>query len=948
MRPPAKPHGWGFAGLTKHEMKTAEAELDIKAGQDSLLGRINTQINEERMFKDLSVVQVSRIVLLKELAEQFLASEGNEKKEVLDILENNLKENPLSLVSQYILGLSGFQNNEAETSSLLLRMLDSFVKLSKWPIVDHLADIILGTHENHRVALRAKVDSVGHIKGKKEARPFLERLAKIDRKNPDIARKYALSILEEDPKKALDYLKQAGETYARLKDYKSLEDIWMLIVQHDHKDLAFFERIGRIVVGDRHKIWVATHLSFLVESFRAEENWDKVILLLKRILQYEPYSSRTRSNLVRAYRAKYEGHSLLDEFLKISELTNHKKSAELCIGSFERNIVFDIDNYVYHRTRGVGKITQIDSEEVIIDFPNNSGQKMSIQMAIHSLQPLQANHIWARRFENPQEIEELFKEDLTLFLEVLLSSFDNRMSMPEIKHELTGRLLKPQEWSRWWTRARAQIKKDPRFGFNPNKKDELILRDVPMTLTEELSLRFQGEADWNKKMEIAFTSLRSADTEGATLLALQFYKENEKNKDPLKCLHSYLYLEHAKTIMDEDIANRTISEEGAGKEIQGRSIEELQKWSSDTQVVELKRDFVNLIIKKRPDYGIVLKGFLFEVPIRIHRFVIGELISRGQENVLEDFIDELLQKYREHTEIFLWLARSVLGGQWEEYKWIKVSHQDLLLLVFRSLKPLTFSEKKGIRLKNTAIEIICGTTNITVDSLKKYKLLVGIIKAAKPEFLQRIYALFCDVSYIPEAHKENMLVFIKEFHPNLSIGESKEEGKESAGAEENRLLPSANVILSSAQGLEKRRKYLDNLIHVEMPANSKEIGEAQEKGDLRENAEYKAAMERQTQLQAEILLINKELQKARVIRSGDIRLDVVSIGTRVKVKNESKNENESFMILGPWDVDTDKNIISYESPLAQALLGSKVGKKAKLDTGKSYAIVGIESALSQV
>ena len=46
-------------------------------------------------------------------------------------------------------------------------------------------------------------------------------------------------------------------------------------------------------------------------------------------------------------------------------------------------------------------------------------QKMSIQMAIHSLQPLQADHIWARRFEDPQEIEELFKQDLTLFLEKL-------------------------------------------------------------------------------------------------------------------------------------------------------------------------------------------------------------------------------------------------------------------------------------------------------------------------------------------------------------------------------------------------------------------------------------------------------------------------------------------------------------------------------------------------
>ena len=194
-------------------MEALETELDSKAEQTSLLVRINTQINEERMFKDLSGVQLSRILLLKGLAEQLLDSEEKDKKEVLEVLEvleNNLKGNPLSLVSQYILGFLGIQNKEQNTSVYLIRMLDSFVRLSKWPLVDHLADIILGVYEDHRSALRAKVESIGHIKGKKEARPFLEKLAKIDRKNPDIARKYALSILDEDREKALKYLKQAG------------------------------------------------------------------------------------------------------------------------------------------------------------------------------------------------------------------------------------------------------------------------------------------------------------------------------------------------------------------------------------------------------------------------------------------------------------------------------------------------------------------------------------------------------------------------------------------------------------------------------------------------------------------------------------------------------------------------------------------------------------------
>ena len=908
----------------------------------SLIARIHHQINEERVFKDIANLQMSRFLLWKGLVENLTIPE--QKQEVCSILENNLRDNSQSIVSRYILGSLDLQSKQLDENGHITGILESFVSLSKWPIVDHLADLLLACQPNHRMALRAKVESVGNLRGKKESRSFLEKLAKIDRKNPDFAKKYGLTILEEDRKKALLYLKQAGETYARLKNYKSLEDIWTLIIQHDHKDLAFFERIERIAVGDRQKFWVASHLGYLIEPFRNEENWNQAIHLLKKVLHYEPHSSRARSDLIRAYRAKYSNHSLLNEFLKISELTNHKRSVGPCIASFERNIVFDVNNYVYHRTRDVGKIMEIDSDYVVIDFANNPGQKMSISMAIHSLQPLGAEHIWTIHYETPQEIEELFESDLKLFLELLLSSFNNRMSMNEIKSELVGRLLKASEWSKWWSRVRNLVKKDPKLGFNPHKKDELILREINMTLTEEISLRFQSESNWHKKMEIAFTSLKDPDTEGAAISASRFYRENETSKDPLKRLHSYLFLEHAEEAMGETISDRQIKPEDIEKLLKEESVEMLLKWSENTQSVELKKDLVELIIKHRPDYTIVLKGILFEVPIKIHRFIFSELLQRGQEETLKDYIEEIFQKYREHPEICLWIARSILTKQWENYTWLDTTQEEVLLLVFRLLKPLVFIEKKGNRLKNSALEIICGKTNITVESLKRHEVLIDILKKVKPEFLQRLYALFRDVPYIPEAHKENLLALMKELHPDLPFGGLEEELEEEI--QEDALFPPTGVILSSAMALDKRRKYLDYLIHVEMPANSRDIGEAQEKGDLRENAEYKAAMERQSQIQTEISAISKELQKARAIHPKEIRTDIVSIGTRVRLKVEDIANQEEFTILGPWDTNTEQNIISYDSPLAKVLIGKKVGENALLaftNSEKSYEICGIQS-----
>jgi len=257
---------------------------------DSLITRLNNYINEEKLIKDLTSVQLSRIKLLDDYAEEVNISE---KKDVIkSLLEENLLELTDSLVSRYLLGILALLDDIPQDLIHIRTLLEDLRKSAKWTIVDHIADRILKQDANNRFALRAKVESTERLKGKKELRPYLERLARIDRKNPDINKKYALSIFDEDPKKAIVYLKQAGETYARINDYKNLEEIWNLVITHDHHDMSFFERIERILVGNREKTRVAAYFVSLVEPYKNDENWGVVIIVLKKILEYEPTSPR--------------------------------------------------------------------------------------------------------------------------------------------------------------------------------------------------------------------------------------------------------------------------------------------------------------------------------------------------------------------------------------------------------------------------------------------------------------------------------------------------------------------------------------------------------------------------------------------------------------------------------------------------------------------------------
>ena len=105
------------------------------------------------------------------------------------------------------------------------------------------------------------------------------------------------------------------------------------------------------------------------------------------------------------------------------------------------------------------------------------------------------------------------------------------------------------------------------------------------------------------------------------------------------------------------------------------------------------------------------------------------------------------------------------------------------------------------------------------------------------------------------------------------------------------------------------------------------------KGDLRENSEYKAALEKQELLKTTASRLQEELQNAQIFTSAQINNDTVSFGTRVILKNLETGSEELYTLLGPWESDPVKNIISYRSPLGVELMNHKVGEELKFAIG---------------
>ncbi|HVX58965.1 MAG TPA: transcription elongation factor GreA [Pirellulales bacterium] len=140
----------------------------------------------------------------------------------------------------------------------------------------------------------------------------------------------------------------------------------------------------------------------------------------------------------------------------------------------------------------------------------------------------------------------------------------------------------------------------------------------------------------------------------------------------------------------------------------------------------------------------------------------------------------------------------------------------------------------------------------------------------------------------------------------------------------------SDVVPISRAGYEKLMAELKHMEDVEMPKIAERIAEARSAGDLKENAEYHGARESQGMLQAKINLLSDKLSRARIVDTSTLPKDEVGFGSTVVVKDLDFGDNEEFTLVGAGEEDYDAGKILITSPLAQGLVGKKVGEKVEI------------------
>ncbi|HJX82297.1 MAG TPA: GreA/GreB family elongation factor, partial [Candidatus Udaeobacter sp.] len=140
------------------------------------------------------------------------------------------------------------------------------------------------------------------------------------------------------------------------------------------------------------------------------------------------------------------------------------------------------------------------------------------------------------------------------------------------------------------------------------------------------------------------------------------------------------------------------------------------------------------------------------------------------------------------------------------------------------------------------------------------------------------------------------------------------------------------ALIVSWSSLERRKTEYEELVQVKIPENTREIALARSYGDLSENFEFKAAKQMQSVLMRRKAELEQMLHNARGTSFENVDTSRVSIGTIVTLRNVETNEEETYTILGAWDGDPERHIVSYQTAIGQALLGHALGESISVAT----------------
>ncbi|HZZ58886.1 MAG TPA: transcription elongation factor GreA [Opitutaceae bacterium] len=578
--------------------------------------------------------------------------------------------------------------------------------------------------------------------------------------------------------------------------------------------------------------------------------------------------------------------------------------------------------YVVHRSWGFGQIKAYDeaSNKLTIDFKGKQGHAMDPAFCVTTMEILPEKHLLVRKETEPDTINRLAAENPAQLVVEALQGYPNHATTG-IDLELTmAQVIGEDRFKKWWSNAKKSVANDPRVAVPEKKTECYVLRETPVSAEDEIVEQFGGTRSARRRIQLAEELIVAASRQEAkgdlssVLKGLADAVQGSNQLDAAERLYGAAVRDDLAKLIQVDPATLEPSQASLVANI--RDLPAI----AEKIPVQFQSRFLELVKETHP---IECRDIVFNLlKVSQGKFTtecINFLVDNGYSDDLAASLKRWQTEQNLRAPVLLWIVKNR-----HSKKFAKLLNE---LITPRLLSAIFF----GIDYE--ALQAASARRIPLADILSEDPdLIADLLATADPETARDLANTLLLNQGFEELTKKSLLArFIKIF-PNIqSLVAEAAEGKE-------------EQLLVSRGSYDRRREEYEGIVSKRIPENSRAIAAAREHGDLRENSEYKMAKQDQQVLMAQKAQLERDLARARVTDFKDAPADQVGVGSVVELRNQ-EGAVARYSILGAWDSDPANHIISYKTPLGNALLGRKAGDTVKVKTGnaeETYAVVSIQ------
>ncbi len=665
--------------------------------------------------------------------------------------------------------------------------------------------------------------------------------------------------------------------------------------------------------------------------------------VLLSALPLMPYAEPLRPWLLRALHAVNPDQPMLDELLKVSGLSEDGPLVD-SYKSFVEWQKLAPGQAWQHTDWGEGLVVELDTagRRVVFHFANNPAKEMTVDGARKYLKYLPPESFLGLRTREPETLAKLAETaPAELVKRALADQPNQRMRQAELKQLIIGGVIDGGDWNSWWARARQAVKLDPYIDFDPSGGAHAVLglRVQPRTFEEEIRDRFFAvDADNATRAEIIRQLARKpgqAQLQGdlARRMADQLNQAMAQASEgaPAGRLELAYMMADLAAVAPE--AKLTVPDAGA-------LLAQIHAYDDLTEIehVDYAIQAMEALIERDGEDGCrQAAGLLPRAPVRLAQAIWQAL---DHEQHLEDAVravQRLLDFSLTNPDTWAWAVRAILDGSWghlDDYFPAQAIVPDVLDEM-EQWQRLVESEDTDAALKATARSLLSRMR--TLLAADRCAALAKAVEAMPREMAQRLRRRIERHDALPAAYKAQA---------DRAIRLTRRDLEEAAGAVDQ----AEEEHLCTGRTYGEKVAELREITSVKIPKNSRVIEEARMEGDLRENAGYQYAKEEQKMLVQTQATLTSLLSRARIVTADQVDTERICFGVRFRARNLSNGAEESYTVLGRWEADADRHIVSRQAPMAVQFMDRRVGDQVTIQHpggGETpYEILEIENALA--